>query len=141
MRIWLLTSEMPHEVAGGIARYVENFARLLGGAGHEVVIIARTEQACDKMIAPGARLMGVVPRLAQLRESQPNPHPDAHPAYPYNVLAYWPAFSYQLAEEVIHLLQHLPPPDVIESQEYTAIPYYLLQRKLTEQTLLERIPI
>jgi glycosyltransferase involved in cell wall biosynthesis len=93
------------------------------------------------MIAPGVRLMGVVPRLAQLHESQTNPHPDTHPAYPYNVLAYWPAFSYQLAEEVIRLLQHLPPPDIIESQEYTAIPYYLLQRKLTEQTLLERIPI
>jgi glycogen synthase len=141
MRIWLLTSEMPHEVAGGIARYVENFARLLGGEGHEVVIIARTEQTCDEMIAPGVRLMGVVPRLARLHEPRTNPHPDAHPAYPYNVLAYWPAFSYQLAEEVIRLLQQLPPPDIIESQEYTAIPYYLLHRKLTEPTLLERIPI
>lgn len=141
MRIWVLTSEMPHEVAGGIARYVENFARLVGEAGHEVVIIARTEQPCDAVIAPGVRLLGVVPPFAQLHEAQPNPRPDAHPAYPYNVLAYWPAFSYQLAEEVLRLLQRLPPPDIIESQEYTAIPYYLLQRKLTEQTPLEHIPL
>lgn len=141
MRIWLLTSEMPHEVAGGIARYVENFARLLGGAGHEVVIIARTEQACDSQLAPGVRLIGVVPRLARLQESPTNPQPEAHPAYPYNVMAYWPAFSYQLADEVIQLLHQLPPPDIIESQEYAAIPYYLLQRKLTEQTPLAKIPI
>ncbi|NOT56669.1 MAG: glycosyltransferase [Deltaproteobacteria bacterium] len=141
MRIWLLTSEMPHEVAGGIARYVENFARLLGGAGHEVVIIARTEQECDTILAPGVRLIGVVPRLGRLHEPQANPQSDAHPAYPYNVMAYWPAFSYQLADEVIRLLHQLPPPDIIESQEYAAIPYYLLQRKLTEQTPLARIPI
>src|SRR5262249_20871966 len=54
---------------------------------------------------------------------------------------YWPALSYQMAEEVLRLLQLLPPPDIIESQEYAALPYYLLQRKLTERTPLERIPI
>src|SRR5262245_43898571 len=141
MRVWLLTSEMPHEVAGGIARYVENFARLLGAAGHEVVVIARMEQARDVLVAPGVRLIGIVPRFERLYEPQTSPHPDAHAAYPYNVMAYWPAFSYQLAEEVFRLLQHLPPPDVIESQEYSAIPYYLLHRKLTEQTPIERVPI
>lgn len=141
MRIWLLTSELPHEVAGGIARYVENFARILGTAGHEVVIIARTEQACDKILAQGVRLIGVVPRFARLYDPNPSGIADAHPAYPYNLLAYWPAFSFQMAEEVLRLLQQLPLPDIIESQEYTALPYYLLHRKLTERTLLERIPI
>jgi glycosyltransferase involved in cell wall biosynthesis len=141
MRIWLLTSELPHEVAGGIARYVENFARILGTAGHEVVIIARTEQACDKTLAQGVRLIGIVPRFARLYDPNPDGIADAHPAYPYNLLAYWPAFSYQMAEEVLRLLQQLPLPDSIESHEYTALPYYLLHRKLTERTLLERIPI
>ena len=49
MRIWILTSEVPQDIAGGIARYVENFAWLLGTAGHEVVIIARTRRQCDGM--------------------------------------------------------------------------------------------
>jgi glycosyltransferase involved in cell wall biosynthesis len=73
----------------------------------------------------------------------PNPEglPDTHPAYPYNVLSYWPALSYQIAEEVLRLLEKLPTPDVIESQEYSALPYFLLQRKLTEQTPLRKIPI
>lgn len=141
MRIWLLTSEVPQEIAGGIARYVDNFARLLGAAGHEVVIISRTEQACDKPLGPGVRLIGIVPRQGQLNEPNPGGLPDTHPAYPYNILAYWPALSYQMAEEVLRLLQQLPLPDIIESQEYAALPYYLLQRKLTERTPLERIPI
>src|SRR5262249_26904570 len=141
MRVWLLTSELPREFAGGIARYVENFARLLGEAGHEVVVIARTEQACDTPLAPGVRVVGISPGHARLNEPNPDGLPDTHPGYPYNVLAYWPALSYQMAEAVLQLLQHLPPPDVIESQEYAALPYYLLHRKLTERTALERIPI
>src|SRR5437899_5372956 len=71
MRIWILTSELPQEFAGGIARYMENFARLLGEAGHEVVVIARTEQACDKPLAPGVRLIGISPGYTRLNE--PNP--------------------------------------------------------------------
>ena len=141
MRIWLLTSELPQEFAGGIARYVENFARLLGETGHEVVVIARTEQACDTWPTPGVRLIGVSPRYARLDHANPGGLPDTHPGYPYNILAYWPALSYQMAEEVLRLLQQLPPPDLIESQEYAALPYYLLLRKLTERTALERIPV
>src|SRR5712691_2426740 len=101
MRIWILTSELPQEVAGGIGRYVDNFARLLGTAGHEVVVIARTAHAYDKLMAPGVRLIGVAPRDAYLREPLSASRPDTHPAYPYNVLAYWPALSYQMAEEVL----------------------------------------
>jgi glycosyltransferase involved in cell wall biosynthesis len=141
MRIWLLTSELPQEFAGGIARYIENFARLLGASGHEVVIISRMRQACDTVVGPGVQVIGVVPRHTSLNQPNPGGLPDTHPAYPYNVLAYWPALSYQLAEEVLRLLQHLPSPDIIESQEYGALPYYLLQRKLTERTPLERVPI
>jgi hypothetical protein len=107
MRIWLLTSELPQEIAGGIARYVDNLARLLGAAGHEVIVIARTDQACDKPMAPGVRLIGITARHPQLNQPNPGGQPDTHPGYPYNVLAYWPALSYQMAEEVLRLLQHL----------------------------------
>ena len=141
MRIWLLTSELPQEVAGGIARYIDTFARLLGAAGHEVVIIARTEQSCDQEIAPRVRLIGVLPDYARLDDPNPGDLPRTHPAYPYNFLSYWPALSYQMAEVVLQLAARLPLPDIIESQEYGAVPYYLLQRKYTERTPLERTPI
>lgn len=126
MRVWILTSELPHEYAGGIARYVDTIARLLASAGCEVVIVARMNQAVTQVLAPGVTLCGIKPHDAR---------------YPYNVLSYWPALSYQLADEVFHLLDRLPPPDVIESQEYCALPYYLLQRKLTARTPLERVPL
>jgi glycogen synthase len=141
VRIWLLTSELPQETAGGIGRYVENWARLLGAAGHDVTIIARTDYAKDEVIAPGVRLVGIPPRSFLRNEPNPQGLPDTHPAYPFNVLSYWPALSYQMAEAVLQLLQRLPHPDIIESQEYSGLPYFLLQRKLTEHNPLAHIPI
>ena len=87
MRIWILTSELPQELAGGIARYVGNFSRLLGAAGHEVLVIARTDHTYGGSMAPGVWLNGVVPGCTLLGELKPGSLPDAHPAYPYNVLA------------------------------------------------------
>ena len=141
MRIWLLTSEMPHEFAGGIARYVDNFARTLGAAGHEVVVLYRTQEAGRRQLAPGVEAIGVVPRWERQNESSPGGRPDAQPTYPFNVMGYAAAYSFQMAEEVLELLERLPRPDVIECQEFTALPYYLLQRKLTERTPLNDIPI
>ena len=68
MRVWLLSSELPQDAAGGIARYVDHFARLLGAAGHEVVVIAQTAHACDTLIAPGVRLIGLTPGYHKLNE-------------------------------------------------------------------------
>ncbi|MGD8451519.1 MAG: glycosyltransferase [Phycisphaerae bacterium] len=141
MRIWLLTSELPHEYAGGIARYVDNFARALGQGGHEVVILARTAQPCDREIAPGVRVIGVVPRTEQPLTAEPPDEPTAHPHYPYTILGYWPALAFQMAEQTLALLDELPAPDVIEAQEFCAPAYYLLQRRLTERTPLDNVPI
>jgi len=141
MRIWLLSSELPHEIAGGIARYVENFARLAGAAGHEVVVIARSQQACDTEMARGVRLIGIVPKSGYMSAVHTTDDMTRHPAYPYNVLGWWPALSYQMAEEVLQRAHDLPLPDIIESQEYAALPYFLLQRKLIERTLLDQIPV
>lgn len=68
MRIWLLTSQLPPEIVGGIARYVDNFARLLGAAGHEVLIITRSRQVYDQQLAPGVRVIGLKPLDADLDE-------------------------------------------------------------------------
>jgi glycogen synthase len=141
MRIWILSSELASQVAGGIAQYIDNFGRLLGAAGHEVVVIAKSNQALDEEICPGFRVIGLEPRSTRLQEPNPRGEADTHPAYPYNVMADAPAFSYQMAEAVLTLLQRLPAPDIIESQEYAALPYFLIQRKLTERTPLEQIPI
>src|SRR5712664_3595718 len=101
MRIWLLSSELPHEIAGGIARYVDNFARLAGAAGHEVVVFARSQEARDSEIAPNVRLIGIVPNSERLTDTTCSDNPARHPSYPYGILGWWPALSYQMAEEVL----------------------------------------
>ncbi|MCC6359415.1 MAG: glycosyltransferase, partial [Phycisphaerales bacterium] len=141
MRIWILTSELPDELAGGIARYVDNFARALGPAGPEVLVLARTREPLDRQIAPGVRIVGVVPGYERREEIVASPRPDDHPAFPFNVMDYWPALSYQFERKVSRLAREMGPPDVIEAQEYVALPYYLQQRKLIEDGPLASVPI
>ena len=115
MRIWLLTSELAHEVAGGIARYVDSFSRLAGAAGHEVLVLGRAETACDLRPSPGVRVIGFESRVTRLGEPCDSREPDDHPAYPYNVIAEAPGLSFELAERVMALLEaDLPSPDLIE---------------------------
>jgi glycosyltransferase involved in cell wall biosynthesis len=130
VRIWILTSELPWEVAGGIAGYVESFAWLLGEDGHEVVVLARSERPADEELGPGVRVVGFT--------SGDN---GGKPSFPYDVLARLPALSHQIASETVALLERLPTPDVIESQDWGGLPYFLLQRKLTETAVLARVPV
>src|SRR5512134_2641104 len=112
MKIWLLSSELPHELVGGIARYIYNYAIALHAAGHEVTVIARTDHPLSNDAIPGVRVFGVCPRYALLSETSPDISPDCHPAFPYNLMAYAPALSYQLAETVLQLAREESPPDV-----------------------------
>ena len=61
MGVWILSSELASEVAGGIARYVNNFGRLLGTAGHEAVLLARSSHPFEEEVTPGFRVIGIAP--------------------------------------------------------------------------------
>jgi glycogen(starch) synthase len=141
MKIWILASETPVFNPGGIARYVDNFARFLARAGHTVLVFGREEEAVDQEIEPGYRYRSVVPLWNRCGEKTDSPRPDEHPSWPYNILDYWGAFSFQMRDAVLEEIAASGPPDVIESQEYGALPYYLLQHKLTENSPLRDIPI
>jgi glycogen(starch) synthase len=141
MRVWIVTSELPHEHAGGIGRYVDNFARTLGAAGHDVLVLYRSDRDCDEQPAPGVRTVGFATRDSRLAEPAA-PQPDAHPAFPYNLLDFGPALAYQAGAELFRLLESgVEAPDIIEVQDYSALGYFPLQRKLTETGPLDRIPI
>lgn len=141
MKIWILTSETPHYWAGGIARYVDNFARLLGGEGHQVTVISRGEKTGFSEVSKGYRLYEFKHRYDRMRESGPTPEPDAHPAWPFNNMAYFAALSYQYAEQLEELLETEEFPDIIECQEYGALGYFILQKKHTTPGYLENIPV
>lgn len=44
MNLWLLTSQFPPSVVGGIARYVANAADMFARAGHHVTVVETTSQ-------------------------------------------------------------------------------------------------
>lgn len=140
MKIWFLTSETPNYNPGGIARYIDNFARYLADAGHQVTVISRSDHALEQEIVPGYRLV-----LFRHRCNEPwdenEDLPTRQPQFPFNLLDYWTALSFQFADEVRSLCERLGPPDIIESQDYNAIAYYLQQRKLTEPGFLEGVPV
>lgn len=142
MKLWLLSSETPHFVAGGIARYADNFARAFGAAGHKVTLISRDSQEQDEVISPGYRLKTFVPAYDRLaEEAPPGSEPDEHPGWPYNSLDYWTAHGYQMAEVVGQMAEVEGPPDVIECQEYAGIGYYVKQRQLLDPTYLPGVPV
>ena len=142
MKIWILTHELPANSTGGIARYVDNYARLLGARGHDVTLIAITPNTYEQDYAPRVRLVGIQPgnpshtELLRFPQARQNLLKHLH-----TTLSWGPDQSYLLAEATIELLKRLPPPDIIEVQESCSLPYFLLQRKLTEFGPLLQIPV
>lgn len=140
MKIWILSSELPTYNPGGIARYIDNFARALGQCGHAVTVIARGEADATEEVAPGFRLISFRARWDAPGEP-PSPRPDEHPRFPFNLFDYWTALAWQFAEVVGALAAREGGPDVLETQEYGAIGYYVQQRQLTEADYLPGVPI
>jgi len=141
MNIWILTSETPHHWAGGIARYVDHFARLAGAAGHELTVISRGPETRRREIAPGYRMIEFRDRFEDGKLPMGDIEPDAHPGWPFNNMAYFPSLSFQYAQELDSILADEGAPDVIECQDYAALGYFILQRKHTEPGYLRDIPV
>jgi glycosyltransferase involved in cell wall biosynthesis len=141
MKIWILTSETPRNVTGGIARYVDNFARAAGAEGHEVTVICHGGQRGTSELSPGYRLMEFKHRLEASRHHADVEEPDEHPGWPFNNMCYFAALSYQYVEEVEALVETEGAPDIIECQDYAGLGYFLLQRKLTDAAFLPDTPV
>ncbi|NIN63277.1 MAG: hypothetical protein GTO63_00880, partial [Anaerolineae bacterium] len=87
MRIWILTSEFPPQVGGGIGTYTRNAATMFSSAGHEVTVLTPSSRASDSLDAEGLRVLRFVPRRAHLDEYVPSGTPaDEHPAFPYTCM-------------------------------------------------------
>jgi glycogen synthase len=142
MNIWILTSQYPPTVIGGIARYVENAADMFASAGHQVTVVAADVADEVNTLRSGIRLVRFRPRSHLLGAHESLDMSDSHPAFPHNILSHWPALSYEMAERVTDLARRDGTlPDVIECQEYGALPYYLLQRRLVERHPLSDVPL
>ncbi len=140
MKIWILTSETPEYIGGGIARYVDNVARGIARYGHEVRVISRGDRPGEREIVPGYTLQVFREHRERPEPKRPPKRPDEHPHFPYNLLDYWTALSYQYAEEIAATVSRVGAPDLIESQDYVAISYYAQQRQMLESDYLPGVP-
>lgn len=141
MKIWILTSETPFNQPGGIARYVHNFATSLGAAGHQVTVFCRGTEEAEKHPAPGYRLVVFRTREGDVKPLEKGGDAATQPAFPYNIFSYWMAVSWDYARVVAGLAAREGPPDVIESQEYMGIAYFLLHRRLVDPDFLPGVPV
>lgn len=127
MKYWLLTTEYPPFYGGGIGTYAYNTAKMLTAEGEDVTVFvpgkAETPYAID--IVDGIRVVHV--NLQRTPEAAG--------------LGYLARQSYEFAMTVRDLIRLEGKPDVIESQEYQALPYYTMQLKALQYPELGGVPI
>lgn len=116
MRIFIITSEFPPSFGGGISMYVEQIATAYSQAHHNVTVITRSDQdSITEEINNNYRVVRF-----------------KHCARPvYGQMGYWPALSFDVADQLKALIElDGVLPDVVEVQDYNALGYYILQRRL-----------
>ncbi|GAX43517.1 group 1 glycosyl transferase [Tolypothrix sp. NIES-4075] len=140
MKIFLIASECP-PVAGGIATYVGNTASMLADSEHELTVFARSHQGGVEQKG-NLKFIKIPPKDIHLvAATKAHPLSEKQPSFPYNVMGYWGALSYQLAEEVINYIRSNGKPDIIESEDYSGLSYFLIQKKLLGCPELQGVPI
>jgi glycosyltransferase involved in cell wall biosynthesis len=127
MQYWLLTSEYPPFFGGGISTYCLFTARMFAANGHQVTVFVNDN--------------GVKDHAVEFRDSvriiRFNPSRTNSAAF----LGHVTNLSYEFAEIVKHFIQKEGKPDIIETQEYLGIGYYLLQFKHLQYDWCKDVPV
>jgi len=127
MKIWLLTSEFPPDFGGGISTYCLETAQMLSEYGHQVTIINQSFQVNS--------LSTVKQGNYTICRFNPSKY------YTSSFLGYEANLSYAFAQAVRELIETEGAPDIIESQEYMGIAYYLLQYKWLQYPIFKDLKI
>ena len=128
MRYWLLTTEYPPFYGGGIATYSFHTAKMLSLNGHEVTVFVPDYRISEKFLVEEIDKIRVI-RFKTGKSTV------------YEHLGYVSALSYQFSEFLEEWIKKEEKPDVIESQEYLGISYFLLQKKYLLWKEFRDIPI
>ncbi len=127
MNYWLLTTEYPPFYGGGISTYCYHTACMLSEQGHAVTVFVTDKNIRSFKIdhLPEARII-------RFNTSQTKSH---------TFLGYDTNISYEFANIVKTFIEKEGKPDVIESQDYNGIAYFLLQFKYCLFDWCANIPI
>lgn len=113
MKYWLLTSEFPPFFGGGISTYCVHTARMLQQQGHEVSVFVYDNRVRNTQVDLDSNI-----RIVRFAATSTNTQ---------DFLGYSTQLSYEYAAVVKRFIEKEGNPDIIESQEYLGIAYYLLQ--------------
>lgn len=128
MNYWLLTTEYPPFHGGGISTYCRFTAEMLVANGYRVSVIVADQSVRDfEYRSEGGNLH--VLRFNPDRQGVPRE------------LAGNAGLSYAFYLAVARLIVECGAPDVIESQDYLGIAYYIQQFRLLHYEPFSRIPI
>lgn len=141
MRIWLLTSEYAEDHAGGIARYTSHYGRTLARMGHEVMLISGGKRQENRVLEKGLVLHVFQENWRKSGERSNTIPKSRQVAFPYNIVHYWIAYAWQMGVAVESLVKEHGAPDIIESQEYNGIAYYVLERRLQQAGFLNNTQV
>ncbi len=131
LTIWLLTTEYPPFFGGGIGTYAALTVAGWLGEGHRVRVFL-----CDeRVVGPALAIDESEDRLAVVRFG-----PD-YGSPPVRALSGPAAASFQYADAVRECIERVGAPDIVETQDFNAIGYFLLMRKRALDEALQAFPI
>lgn len=127
MRIWLMLTEYPPMHGGGISTYAGFATRMWQHGGHEVTVFLAddTVNSAITQVVENVRVIRFPKHLDPL----------------YDVLGYVARLSYAYALTLARWIADEGPPDIIESQDYLGLAYFVLQRKYTLDPVFREIPV
>jgi glycosyltransferase involved in cell wall biosynthesis len=127
LKYWLLTTEYPPFFGGGIGTYCAITATMMAGKGHDVTVFVSDPGVRDFDVQEAKGI-----RVIRFGTSRTNSS---------SFLGHTTNLSFEFAAIVRHFVQKEGAPDMIESQEYLGIAYYLLQYKHLLYDWCKDIPV
>lgn len=116
MTYWLLTTEYPPFFGGGIGTYCFNTAKMFAEKNNKVTVFisdSTVSSIQEKHESDNLRIVRFNPSRT----------------YTSSFLGHLTSLSYEYAHIVKHFVEKEGKPDILETQEYMGIGYYLLQYK------------
>lgn len=127
MKYWLLTSEYPPFFGGGISTYCLHTATMLTEKGYDVSVFVNDPSVKEIAISEKDSIRIIRFSPSSTKESL--------------YLGHVTSISYEFAQIVKLFIEKEGKPDIIESQEYLGIAYYLLQFKKLCYSWCENVPV
>ena len=127
MKYWLLTTEYPPLFGGGISTYCQHTANMFAEKGYDVTVFINDDSVKNYAIDVENSIRII--RFSTNRTGM------------QNYLGHVPKMAYEFADIVKYFILKEGKPDCIESQEYLAIAYFIMQFKLLKYPEFENVPV